>query len=170
MGKGKKSGHRLDKKKSVLLSGLVEVRASILDEARRIKPEDEERAFIGEWSINDLLAHIAGWDKTNLAAAREILQGEVPSFYAHYDKGWASYNAELVKTYKRGSLEAMIELVESTHRELVEYLEDLSPEDLFEDRGIRASGYKVTIGRLLDVERTDEEEHLAQIRSFISSL
>ncbi|MBI4771772.1 MAG: hypothetical protein HY784_15495, partial [Chloroflexi bacterium] len=73
-------------KKARLLAELREARACLLAEAERLPPDSRDAAFLGHWSVKHLLAHLAGWDLTNLEAAGEILAGQAPAFYAHRDR------------------------------------------------------------------------------------
>jgi hypothetical protein len=163
---------RLDakEKKEQLLSGLVDVRSRILKEASRFSAEMMEVPFVGTWPIRDLLAHLSGWDITNLKAAREILEGNVPGFYANYDRDWRSYNATLIREYKRDDLRTQLSLTRETHNQLIGFLKTIPAQEFFKDRGIRSRGYKVIISRLLEVEQGDEEIHLNQIREYAESL
>ena len=101
---------------------------------------------------------------------QDILAGELPGFYAYYDRDWATYNAKLVTEYGRENFEELVELLRKTHGRLLAALEDLPEEELWKDRGIRAKGWKVTIGRLLEVERDDEEKHYLQLKEFVESV
>lgn len=164
----KKKRVSLDEKKLKLLNELRRVRREILSEAQQIPPQARDKVFVGEWSILDLLAHLVGWDLANKQASIEILNGQVPSFYAHQDKGWVSFNAELVSKHKQDSIEKMISVVEASHEELMDYLQSLQPEEMFKDQGVRKGSYKVIISRLMEVEKKDEIEHLDQIRQFLA--
>ena len=157
--------------KSTLLSGLAETRAAILVAAAQVPPRARDTVFLGVWSLRDLLAHLAGWDVTNLEAAKDIRAGRLPAFYAHHDKGWKSYNAGLVAKYRREDFNELLALVRDSHRRLIAYLESL-PEEAFErDFGVRSPrGFKVTIARLLRAEWQDEVEHLKQIQGFREKL
>ncbi|OGO15227.1 MAG: hypothetical protein A2Z14_08385 [Chloroflexi bacterium RBG_16_48_8] len=165
-----KEGPSSDEKKERLLSGLVDVRGRILMESSRFSPDRIEVRFVGTWAIKDLLAHLSGWDITNLEAAKEILEGKVPSFYAYHDRDWASYNASLVKEYKRKELRTQLSLLAETHEQLIHFLETIPVSELFKDKGIRNKGYKVILSTLLEVEKKDEETHLRQIIEFVDSL
>lgn len=157
----------LKEKKSILLEELRHARQGIITAAKRFHPSDVDVAFVGSWTILDLLAHLVGWDFTNIQAAQEILNGQLPDFYAHYDKDWASYNAELVSKYKENTLEEMISSVEASHGKLLQYLETLSPEQIFQDQGVRHGRYKVIISRLLEADKKDVIEHSEQIDKFL---
>jgi hypothetical protein len=158
-----------EERKSALLDGLVEARSRILEEAVGIDEQLQDEVFLGEWSLKDLLAHLAGWDVTNGQAAQEILRGELPAFYAHRDKDWASYNAKLIAEYHRDDFEDLIELLKQTHRQMIEILEQIPAGEYEKDRGIRARGYIVLISRLLQTELDDEKQHLDEIRTFVAS-
>jgi len=156
--------------KDDLLFGLKAVRESILSEALALSVEARDRVFLGTWSVMDLLAHLAGWDFTNLQAARDILDGLLPEFYEHHDKDWKTYNAALVAKYKRTDFREQIELVREAQKQLIECLQTLPAEDFKLDMGVRAKGIKVTIARLLQAELEDETTHFEQIYEFRKSL
>ena len=156
---------KLDTIKHDLLSGLLQTRTAILHTASQISPTAQNTVFLGVWSIKDLLAHLAGWDFTNLAAVKDIQAGKLPEFYALYDREWKTYNAELVAKYKRDDFDELHALVRDSHRQLIEYLETLPAEAFEKDFGVRSGrGTRVTIARLLQAEWKDEQEHLQQIR------
>lgn len=55
--------------KSELISGLRDVRERILNLALSIEPEKQGVAYLGAWSAREMLAHLAGWDETNICAS-----------------------------------------------------------------------------------------------------
>jgi hypothetical protein len=157
--------------KTKLLSHLVTTRAAILHAASHLSPEAQNTTFLSVWSVKDLLAHLAGWDFTNLGAAMDIQSGKLPEFYARYDKNWKTYNAELVEKYKRDDFEELLALVRDSQHQLIEYLESVPAEAFEQDFGVRSGrGARVTIARLLQAEWKDEQEHLRQIQDFVGKL
>jgi hypothetical protein len=157
---------RAETKKREIISGLANARRKILDEASSLSPARQDEIFLGVWSVKDLLAHLVGWDYTNIQAAKEIMGGELPSFYAHHDRDWKTYNEGLVAQYKKDSFQELVSSVEDSHHQLIDFLEKVPAEELTRDRGLRYKGYKVTIARLLEAETKDEIEHHRQIREF----
>jgi hypothetical protein len=153
-------------RKEQVISELVEARRKVLAAASSLSPAERDEVFLGVWSMKDLLAHLVGWDFTNREAAREILAGELPGFYAHHDRDWKTYNARLVAEHKRDDFAELLALVEDSHRQLIAFLETVPAEEFDRDRGLRFKGYKVTIARLLQAEARDEREHCAQIEGF----
>jgi hypothetical protein len=153
-------------KKDKIISGLVETRRRILDAASSLSPEEQDEIFLGVWSVKDLLAHLVGWDFTNLEAAKAILAGRLPNFYPCHDRDWKTYNARLVAEYKRDDFADLLSSGEGSHRMLVDFLKTIPAEDFDKDKGVRFKGHKVTIARLLQVEIDDEKTHLTQIEGF----
>ena len=90
-------------KKEQLLAELQRARAEILREASALPAKKRDYIFLGIWSVKDLLAHLAGWDYTNIEAIQSVLAGNLPTFYKYRDRDWRTYNAMLVEKYKKGS-------------------------------------------------------------------
>jgi hypothetical protein len=154
-------------KKDRIITGLIEARRAILDAATSLPRSKRDQVFLGVWSTTDLLAHLVGWDATNLEAAREILAGKVPAFFSHYDAGWKTYKARLVKKHKRGSFAEMVASVGRSHRKLTGLLETIPAGEFGKDRGLRSpGGAKVILARLLQAEIDDEKVHAQQIEDF----
>jgi hypothetical protein len=130
-------------------------------------PENcRDEIFLGIWTIKDLLAHLVGWDFTNLKAVQEILAGQYPSFFQYYDKDWQSYNHQLVEKYRKESLAEVVAEVEDSHRQLVLFLQSLSAEEVVRGKVRRVNGRSVTIRNLLISEAGDESKHVEQVIAF----
>jgi hypothetical protein len=155
-------------KKDEIIQGLVEARRKILDTASSLPAPRQDEVFLGVWSVKDLLAHLIGWDFTNMEAARAILASELPAFYSYEDRDWKTYNARLVAEYKRDDFADLLSSVEDSLQKLIDYLETIPAEEFDKDRGIRYKGYKVTIARLLQAEIKDEKTHHRQMEKFRS--
>lgn len=153
-------------RKDEIASALIQARRKILDAAYTLPPEKQEKVFLGVWSVKDLLAHLIGWDYTNVEAVKSILEGELPEFYAHRDRDWQTYNSMLVERYKKEDFNELLYAVEASQRALMGLLEAVPAEEFDQDRGVRFKRYKVTIARLLQAEADDEEEHYRQIKEF----
>jgi hypothetical protein len=153
-------------KKDEIISELVETRRKILDASASLSPAEQDTVFLGVWSVKDLLAHLVGWDFTNMEAAKSVLAGQLPDFYSHYDRDWKTYNARLVAEHKRDDFAELLSSVEDSLQKLVAFLETVLAEEFDKDRGVRYKRYKVTIARLLQAETKDEKTHHEQIEEF----
>jgi hypothetical protein len=150
--------------KQDLIASLRDVRRSILETAAGLGPGARDEAFLGTWSARDLVAHLIGWDYTNIRAIDELLAGKLPSFYEAHDRDWRSYNALLVGRYKDSNYRNLIRHARRSHRALIKRILGTPADEMRRDRGIRAQGWKVTIERLLKAELSDEQTHLVQLQ------
>ena len=155
----------LQTQKEHILHELHQVRLEIISAVQQLLPAQRSEIFLGTWSVEDCLAHIVGWDYTNIEAAKAIQKGVLPEFYAHRDKDWQGYNAILVNKYKLKDWDELIKSVHTSHQHLSEYFKQLPVEIFFKDWGIRYKGYKVIISRLLQADAKDVQVHLQQITS-----
>jgi uncharacterized damage-inducible protein DinB len=153
-------------RKEQILSELRTTRQNILAEASKLSEERRNEIFLGVWSIEDLLAHLVGWDHTNLRAVKEVLKGKVPFFYEHRDRDWQKYNAMLVKKYRKESFAELLGAMQASQEKLFGFLQTIPPEHFNKDFGVRFRSYRVTVQRLLEAETKDEQIHLQQIVGF----
>jgi len=153
-------------KKEWIISEMQRVRSELLTEVAALSRRERDTVFLGIWSVRDLLAHLAGWDYANLEAAKSILAGELPSFYEQKDHDWQTYNAMLVKKYRRNTFRGLRATLKKSQKELVNYLQTIPPEYFNKDFGVRFRGYKVTIQRLLEADIKDVRIHHQQIVDF----
>jgi len=120
-----------------------------------------------EWSIKDLLAHLVGWDYTNIEAVREIRDGRNPSCFQHWNPNWAAYNARLVQEHKQKQMADMLDALRKSHDALMSYLDSVPVADFEKDFGIRSPrGQNITVAYHLQAEIDDEREHCQQIKTF----
>ena len=152
--------------KQDLIDGLIAARASVLVEAGKLPPEQLEAPCIGIWCVKDLIAHLVGWDFTNLQAVQEILEGMRPSFFQYYDPDWRSYNARLVNMYRIEPFETLMCTVADSHLKFVTFLKALPAEDILLKKSPKEQGRTITIRNLLRTETKDECNHSAQVQAF----
>lgn len=160
----------VDEKKRLLLSEFSEWRQHILDTAALIPPDYHDQAFLGIWSIKDLLAHLIGWDYANIEAVKAVIEGKLPEFYGYIDKDWRSYNARLVGLYKKDTVFELIRDARVSHRALNDQVAEIPAKELFGDKGVRYRGYKVTLARLIEADIKDARIHSEQIREFMARI
>jgi len=159
----------VDDRKAELIAGLVEARRGLIEAAQSMPVKRRDEALTGVWSIKDLVAHLIGWDFTNLQAVQEILCGQAPAFFLRYDKDWQSYNAELVQKYRIEPFEALLAEAANSHAQWIQYLESLPADEVVNGKGRSPMGRTITIQNLLMAEASDENKHAEQVRAFPNS-
>jgi hypothetical protein len=153
-------------KKEWIIREMQRVRSELLAEVASLSRKERDTVFLGIWSVRDMLAHLAGWDYANLDAAKSIIAGRLPSFYNHKDRDWQTYNAMLVKKYRRNTFRELRATLKDSQQKLVDHLQTIPPEDFNRDFGVRFRGYRVTIQRLLEADVKDVRIHHQQIVDF----
>jgi hypothetical protein len=155
-----------DKRKKKILQDLARVRMAIINTADKLPPSKQSAIFLGIWSPRHLIAHLIGWDYTNITAATELNAGRLPTFYEHHDRDWSSYNNEIIGKRNRGSYKNLLLVAKRSHQKLLSFMEGISSTEYFLDRNIKYHGWRVTIERLLLSEVKDEKIHLSQLRHY----
>jgi hypothetical protein len=149
--------------KAEVLHAARKARAAIRERVLALSPDDCARPYLGTWSIKDLVAHLIGWDETNVRAVRSLLRGQLPAFYAQHDNDWQTYNARLVRKHGGHLIGTLMRMERQSHSKLLEALEAVPPDKFGADVGVRFRGFKVTIERLISAEADDERAHARQI-------
>jgi uncharacterized damage-inducible protein DinB len=98
---------------------------------------------IGEWSLQDILGHIATWENEAIKYIPVILEGKRLPRYKDMYGGIDAFNAMTVAENRKLSLAEAHQHSAQTHQKLLDYLQAL-PEDNF------ASGSRVLRRILLD--------------------
>jgi hypothetical protein len=119
----------IEERKEKLILDLVEARKNILNAACALPARQREVIFLGSWSVMDLLAHLIGWDYTNMEAVDTILSDQVPGFFASYDEDWRTYNSRLVALYKVDDFSKLVKAMKKSHGELIKYLRSIPAEE-----------------------------------------
>ena len=153
-------------RRDALIADLIETRRKIVDVASSLSPTEQDQAFLGIWSMKDLLAHLIGWLEENRKAVKTIRAGKLPEFYAYKDRDWQTYNAYLVSKYKRGDMTELLAKLQVSQQKFIKSIQAVPVEVLEQDFGVRFNRYKVTIVRLLQAELKDEKVHYAQMEAF----
>lgn len=153
-------------RKVELLDELERARTTVLDALNSLPPDSRREPFLGIWSSYELVAHLIGWDYTNIQAIADIQADRLPQFYAHRDRDWQTYNARLVREYSKDNWEELMAAVAESYQRLVAVLRALPADEFYKDRGIRFRGWKVLIGRLVEADIKDVTTHAAQVLAF----
>ena len=96
-----------------------------------------EPGVTGEWSVRDLIAHVAWWEEEALQHLPLILEGGRPPRYSVKYGGIDAFNA-LMTERKRGlSLAEVRGYFAETHRRLVTYIKGVPPEQIAGDARFR---------------------------------
>jgi hypothetical protein len=153
MDKGSQRSHlmaRLAGERAALLEGLLG-----LDEPALVK-----RAVFDDWSVKEILAHSAAWDRWDERTMRCMVAGDTPDFAAVQD--FAASNAAFVAEWRERSLEEVVAELTAARSDWVAWLRSLPGEEFFRPRSY--FGHAWTFSEVpLQVQWEHDGEHAAQI-------
>jgi len=91
-----------------------------------------ERTVHGDWTVKDILAHIAAWDRWEDRTMRCMAAGETPDLAAVQD--FDASNASLVAEWRDRTLDEVLTELRAAGADWVGWLESLPKEEFFRSR------------------------------------
>jgi uncharacterized damage-inducible protein DinB len=120
---------------------------------------------VGVWSVKDVLAHIAFWQRYAAALARAVANGETPQ--RQVDDETESRNASVVTQYYLAPIGAVLASWNEAREELLEQIHDLSEDDLNNPDRFAWSEGRTLLDRIAANSYEHEQEHIEQIRAWM---
>src|SRR5919201_1468607 len=115
-----------------------------------------------EWSVRDVLTHVAAWDRAVTASFRQMLEGERPELLDLDEDGIQAFNAEHHQADKGRSLEEVLRELNDSREEMLDLLRGVDNAALFAP----APGDEhadMSIAGHLRVQVSHDEEHAEMI-------
>jgi uncharacterized protein (TIGR03083 family) len=120
---------------------------------------------VGVWSVKDVLAHLAYWQRHAAAILAAIARGETPNLDG--DDGTERNNASVVAQYYQRSLAATIADWQAAREDLLDQLEPISDADLNDPERFAWSDDRTLLDRIAGNSYDHEQEHIEQIREWM---
>ena len=117
-----------------------------------------------EWTIKELLAHLAGWDDATILALQAYSRGETPPLLAV--RGINFYNAQTVAERANLDLAQITQEWEMVREQLLNVIADFPPEKL-EEQILSPWGPMLTVAQLIQIMSEHEEEHAEAIHAIV---
>jgi len=134
--------------------------------------EESETAqtILGEWSVKDVMAHIAAWEAwLQRAVDAWITQGDLPAEMRAEARNPDPFNARAVAAWAHLDAPAARAAFQDTFAKLMSYLESLDPNELY--RPIpRPSGRSTTAANSVTAICGHNDEHCRQLSDLLASL
>jgi uncharacterized protein (TIGR03083 family) len=127
--------------------------------------EMNQPGAVGVWSVKDVLAHLAFWERYAVNTLRAVARGETPELSA--DDETERRNASVVAQYYQRPLSAVIADWQQAREELLDAIEDLDDEDLNDPDRFPWSAGQSLLDRLAGNSYDHEQEHIEQIREWM---
>lgn len=91
---------------------------------------DIDRPFIDEWSLKDIVGHVATWEAEVLKALRELREGRHPELFDFDESLLDHWNQDRVDRKRELGFQSVFEQLHGGHQRLLEEIELLSDDDV----------------------------------------
>jgi hypothetical protein len=123
---------------------------------------------VGAWSVKDVLAHIAFWERYAADVVRAARYDEAPQL--DVEDLTESRNASVVAQYYLTPIGVVIASWHAAREELLDQIAHLSDADLNDPQRFPWSEGRSLLARIAADSYKHEQEHIEQIRSWMRSL
>jgi len=120
-----------------LLGRAEEARRALLGAAEGLTDEQMTKPAVGDWSVKDLLAHVASWDEMALPDMQRVARGDAPALAAFDLKRVDEYNAMIMSLRRHFSVEQARRELDISRKSLVEAIGRLPDSALAEGQFAR---------------------------------
>ncbi len=153
----------LERRRCYLLSRLAAERAGLLWQLLNLDERTlAETPVLDNWTIQDVLAHIAAWDRWEYRAMKQMAEGEAPDFTAVRDID--SFNANAVATWRERPFSEVLAELEDARAMWVAWLQELPLEVFFQRRFY--NDYEWSFPGCLEIQWKHDAEHAGQIAAW----
>ena len=126
--------------------------------------EINQPGAVGVWSVKDVLAHIAFWERYAANIIRDAMRGAAPALVA--DDETERNNASVVAQYYQRSLASVIADWQQAREDLLDAIEELDDDDLNDPDRFPWSEGRTLLDRIAGNSFEHEQEHIEQIRAW----
>jgi uncharacterized damage-inducible protein DinB/predicted RNase H-like HicB family nuclease len=153
----------LNTRRRHLLARLAAERAGLMQQLLGLDYHSlTEIAVTGGWSVKDVLAHIAAWDRWEQRIMRAMQLEEVVDLSAVHDVD--STNQSVVAQWRGQAFDDVLEEAEVARAEWTQWLGGLAEEEFF--RGRRYGGWDWSFPGCMEVQWRHDADHAAQIAAW----
>ena len=101
-------------------------RKLLIDAVDGLSPEQMIVAIDGDWSVKDILTHVASWDELILPDLRRLRRGRVPTLASNPDEATDKWNDLLMAFRRNLPLDQVIAEFAETRAEVIAVLGEMS--------------------------------------------
>jgi hypothetical protein len=156
-------------RRQMLAGQLQEARERLVNSYAGLTDEEMLKPGVaGDWSIRDVLAHVAAWDRAQTEAYRMMLRGERPALLDLDEEANEAFNHEHHERLKDLDLQEVITELFAAREEMVEVLREVDNNSLFAP----APGdehAELSIAACISVSTNHDEEHAEMIEGWRDS-
>jgi hypothetical protein len=148
--------------KRLTLHQLQVERNQLLRNVRNTRVKDIENAFVGEWSVKDVVCHVAIWEREVVKALEQIRAGKHPEILDFDESRLDEWNAATLAACRDWTLAQALEDLDRTRKELLAAVEGFSDEEAFRPGSV--------VAYLLEATSGHDREHWHEIAARLAGL
>lgn len=119
-------------RRQMLAGQLQDARERLMQSFAGLSDEQmQEPGVHGDWSVRDILAHVAAWDRATTAAYRAMIAGERPPFLDLDEEGMEAFNQEHHQATLGASVDEVVSELLAAREEMLELLRGIDNRVLF---------------------------------------
>lgn len=122
-----------------LLGELELERNQLVRNIETCRIRDIERPFIGEWSLKDIVGHVATWEAEALTALRHLRAGLRPAILDIDRSEVDEFNADHVERKRDIDFWSIFEQLKGTRARLLDEIAEIDDETLVADGSVHAA-------------------------------
>jgi uncharacterized damage-inducible protein DinB len=155
--------------KQALAARLTEARNELLRLVRSLPPERlETPGAVGDWSVKDVIGHIASWEDRLLTLAQTVLNGHAPQIeWIKDDEALQAWNHKQYLRKRAWPWDETIRDLALMREEVLWNIGWTAPEQLFQQHTLDTGS--VSPAGLLEGIVEHDQEHVAQLRAWIEA-
>ena len=143
--------------KEQILASVDESRRGLLAAIEGLTDDQMTKPVVGDWSVKDLLAHVASYEELGLPDIQRVARGHAPALAAFDLKRVDEYNATIMSLRRHFSLEQARQELGICRRSLMEAVSRLPDSALAEGQFARG---------LLQICAYHDKEHTDDIQNW----
>jgi uncharacterized protein (TIGR03083 family) len=130
--------------------------------------EMREPGVCGDWSVAEVLAHVAAWDRATTGAFRQMLEGERAPFLDMDEEGLEQFNEEQHASHAGVAPDDAVTELLAAREEMLEFLRETSNAAMFAPAPGDESA-DMSIAACLQVQIDHDQEHALMIEEWRES-
>jgi hypothetical protein len=149
--------------KTQLIARLKKARTALTSALESIHPET---GITPEWTIKEIMAHIAGWDDVSAEAIRKLTAGE--QLKVTVPQGIHAFNEEMAATWAGKKYEHAFQDFSNSRKEFIDAIEAM-PEHLVGSQFLLPWGDMGTLEQVVEILSNHETEHTEDIHNKVGA-
>lgn len=129
-----------------LLGELELERNQLIRNIETCRIRDIERPFIAEWSLKDIVGHVATWEAEALTALRHLRAGQRPTILEMAPSEVDEFNADHVERKRDIDFWSLYEQLKGTRLRLLDEIADIDDDTLVADGSVHAAIVRYVTG------------------------